>query len=72
MRNNAPDEVIDAANVWGSPDRVAAKCKDYVDAGITHLPFWNLGAMGDPETSSDYSPLVGKVAEKLRGTGFNV
>lgn len=72
MCKKVPDEVIDAANVWGSPDRVAAKCKDYVDAGITHLSFWNLGAMGDPSTSSDYSPLVGKVAEKLRGTGFTV
>lgn len=72
MSEKVPDEVTDASMVWGDPTRVAARCKDYVDAGITHLAFWNVGGMGDPTTSEDYSGLVSQVAEKLRGTGFTL
>lgn len=67
LAEKVPDEVTDHSFVWGDPDRVAARCQPYVDAGITHLSFWNYGAVADPQTSETFPALMSQVAEALRG-----
>lgn len=72
LAEKIPDEVTDRALVWGSPGRIADRCQPYIDAGITHLSFWNYGACADPATSESFPRLMSEVVEPLRGRPLNV
>jgi phthiodiolone/phenolphthiodiolone dimycocerosates ketoreductase len=72
LAEKIPDEVTDRSLVWGDPERVAARCQPYVDAGVTHLSFWNYTACADPATAATFPELMSQVVEPLRGRPLTV
>jgi alkanesulfonate monooxygenase SsuD/methylene tetrahydromethanopterin reductase-like flavin-dependent oxidoreductase (luciferase family) len=67
MAEAVPEEVTNHSLVWGTPERIAQRCQQYIDAGITHLSFFNFSAMADPALSQDFAPLASEILVKLGG-----
>jgi phthiodiolone/phenolphthiodiolone dimycocerosates ketoreductase len=62
-----PDKVTDFALVWGSPERVASRVQEMIDAGINEVSFFNMAASADPEYALHWDEQISQVIELLGG-----
>lgn len=69
---HVPDTVLDRSFCLGNPKRVAARIKPYIEAGLTHISFWNYGACADPASEKKFLPLMSEVVNELRGTPLKI
>jgi alkanesulfonate monooxygenase SsuD/methylene tetrahydromethanopterin reductase-like flavin-dependent oxidoreductase (luciferase family) len=64
-----PDEVVEQTVLWGSPQRCAARLREYAQAGCTHVvlePYWGLSAV-DLSSAIAAAGRVRQMAARLPG-----
>lgn len=60
-----PDPITSRAFVWGGPEKVAARLKEFIDAGLTELTIVNTVSYVDPEFGHKFPALISDVMTRL-------